>query len=93
MALNRLHDDRYRSAKHLRRSRSKEEIMIGSKLPWRIVLGLALLVAVTGCTNTFRGAQRDVDNLLANRRATSDVTSSSASSTKKGAADEWVDPR
>jgi predicted small secreted protein len=66
--------------------------MIGSKLPWRIVLGLALLVAVTGCTNTFRGAQRDVDNLLANRRTTSDGASSAAS-TSKGAADEWVDPR
>lgn len=62
--------------------------MIGSKLRCRIVLGLALLIAVTGCTNTFRGAQRDVDNLLANRRATSDV-----GSTNKGAADEWVDPR
>jgi hypothetical protein len=67
--------------------------MIGSKLPWRSVIGLMLLVAVTGCTNTFRGAQRDVDNLLANRRTTSDVTSSSAASTNKGAADEWVDPR
>ena len=67
--------------------------MIGSKLPWRIVLGLTLLVAVTGCTNTFRGAQRDVDNLLANRRTSSAVVSSSAASSDKGAADEWVDPR
>jgi predicted small secreted protein len=67
--------------------------MIGSKLPWRIVLGLALLVAVSGCTNTFQGAQRDVDNLLANRRTAGDVASSSAASADKRAADEWVDPR
>ena len=66
--------------------------MVGSKLPWRILLGLALLVVVTGCTNTFRGAQRDVDNLLAKRRTTSDVASSSASA-DKDATDEWVDPR
>ena len=66
--------------------------MIGSKLPWRLALGLALLVAVSGCTNTLRGAQRDVDNLLASRRTASDAGSSSASSTSERAGNEWVDP-
>ena len=63
--------------------------MIGSKLPCRILLGLALLVAVTGCTNTFRGVQRDADNLLGDLQTTSDDASASA---KTDAAGEWVDP-
>ena len=63
--------------------------MIGSKLPCRILLGLALLVAVTGCTNTFQGVQRDVDNLLGDQQTTSDDASESS---KSDAADEWVDP-
>jgi predicted small secreted protein len=74
--------------------------MIGSKLPCRILLGLALLVAVTGCTNTFQGVlrdvdnllgdvQRDVDNLLGDQQTTSDDASESS---KTDAADEWVDP-
>ncbi len=63
--------------------------MIGSNLPCRILLGLALLMAVTGCTNTFQGVQRDVDNLLGDQQTTSDDASESS---KTDAADEWVDP-
>jgi predicted small secreted protein len=72
--------------------------MTGSKLPWCAVLGLALLVAVSGCANTIQGARRDVDHLLANRWNTGDATPRPASapasaSTDNDTADEWVDPR
>ena len=46
-------------------------------------------MAVTGCTNTFQGVQRDVDNLLGDQQTTSDDASESS---KTDAADEWVDP-
>lgn len=67
--------------------------MVESKLAWRLVLGLALLVAVTGCTNTFRGVQRDLDSLFANRATTSSVASPASASANEGGGEEWVDPR
>lgn len=66
--------------------------MVKSKLARRLIFGLALLAAVTGCTNTFRGVERDLDSLFANRSTTGSVASSSASA-NEGGGDEWVDPR
>lgn len=60
---------------------------------WCLIVGLALLPAVTGCTNTFRGVERDMDNLFANRGAGGNVASPSPASADESAGDEWVDPR
>ena len=67
--------------------------MVESKLAWRLIFALVLLVAVTGCTNTFQGVERDLDSLFANRSTTGSVASSSSASANEGGGDEWVDPR
>lgn len=65
--------------------------MVDAKPVWRLILVPALLVAVAGCTNTFKGVERDLDNLFANRGTTGSAASSA--SANEGGGDEWVDPR